>query len=74
MSDIVQIINNVGFPIASFLIAVFGIKYTYDKDREERIELEKRLETMSESILNLTKSVSEQTDILSKIVEKVSEK
>ena len=34
MSDIVSIISSVGFPIVSFLIAAYFIKYTYDKTAE----------------------------------------
>ena len=70
MVDWANIISTVGFPIASFLIAVLGIKYAFDKDREERLELEKRLEDMSKAIINLTQSVSDQTKVLTKCVEK----
>ena len=31
----VQIISTVGFPIAAFLIAAYGLKYAYDKSIEQ---------------------------------------
>ena len=34
MTELVQIISTVGFPIVSFLIAAYFIKYTYDKTTE----------------------------------------
>ena len=34
MSELAQIISTVGFPIVSFLIAAYFIKYTYDKTAE----------------------------------------
>lgn len=33
MSDVVQIISTVGFPIFSFLLCGAGLKYVYDKER-----------------------------------------
>ena len=38
MTELVQIISTVGFPIVSFLIAAYFIKYTYDKTTEANKE------------------------------------
>lgn len=43
MSDLVSAISTVGFPIVSFIIAIFACKYVYDKERASLDEAIKKL-------------------------------
>lgn len=67
MNDIVQIISTVGFPIVSFLIAAYFIKYTYDKTAEANKEA-------MEKIGNLAEAVNNNTVVLTHLVEKIENK
>lgn len=64
MNDIAQIISTVGFPIFSFLLCGYALKYVYDKERrslDEAIqklgELTMAVEHNSEAIRDLTKNL-----------------
>lgn len=48
MSEVVQIISTVGFPIFSFLLCGYALKYVYDK---ERASLDKAIEKLGELTL-----------------------
>lgn len=63
MNDLVQIISSVGFPIVSFLIAAYFIKYTYDKTAEAN-------EKAMEKIGDLAEAVNNNTVVLTNLVEK----
>lgn len=67
MNDLVQIISSVGFPIVSFLIAAYFIKYTYDKTAESN---EKAMEKIGE----LAEAVNNNTVVLTHLVEKLETK
>lgn len=60
MNDLVTIISTVGFPIFSFLLAAYFIKYTYDKSYN--------------SIIELATAVNHNTEVLTELVEEMRKK
>lgn len=64
MNDIATIISSIGFPIVSFLIAAYFIKYTYDKTAEANKDA-------MEKIGALAKAVTENTETLARLVDKL---
>ena len=50
MTELVQIISTVGFPIVSFLIAAYFIKYTYDKTTEANKEARDKIGALAEAV------------------------
>ena len=54
MNEVVQIISTVGFPIVSFLIASYFIKYTYDKTAEANKEAMNKIGALAEAVNNNT--------------------
>ena len=50
MTELVQIISTVGFPIVSFLIAAYFIKYTYDKTTEANKEAMDKIGALDEAV------------------------
>lgn len=67
MSEVVQIISTIGFPIVSFLIAAYFIKYTYDKTAEAN-------NNSMEKIGDLAEAVNNNTVVLTHLVEKIEKK
>lgn len=67
MSDLVQIISTVGFPIFSFLLAGWGLKYVYDKERKSLDETISRLD-------ELTKAVNHNSETLARLVDELNER
>lgn len=67
MNEVVQIISTVGFPIVSFLIAAYFIKYTYDKTAEANAN-------SMEKIGDLAEAVNNNTIVLTHLVEKIESK
>lgn len=63
--DIVQVISAVGFPIVSFFVAAYGLKYSFDKSNEQN---NKALDTVAE----LTEAVNHNTLVLTELVEKLN--
>lgn len=66
MTEIVQIISTVGFPIVAFLICVYGLKYAYDKSREDN---NKNMEI----ITKLADSINNNTVVLTQLVEEIND-
>ena len=66
MNDLVQIISTVGFPIVAFLICVYGLKYAYDKSREDN---NKNMEI----ITKLADSINNNTVVLTQLVEEIND-
>lgn len=64
MNEIVQAISVVGFPIVSFLIAAYFIKYTYDKTAEANANA-------MEKVSDLAEAVNNNTVVLTHLVEKI---
>lgn len=50
MTELVQIISTVGFPIVSFLIAAYFIKYTYDKTTEANKAAMDKIGALAEAV------------------------
>lgn len=62
--DWIQAISTVGFPICSFLIAAYFIKYSYDKSND--------MYTQSiDKIGKLTNAVNNNTMVLTELVKKL---
>lgn len=66
--DWTQLISTVGFPIVSALGLFLGLKYQYDKDREERIDQDKRYDAIALNITQLTEAVNNNTQALLKLI------
>ena len=65
MSELASVISTVGFPIVSFLISAYFIKYCYDKQIEKDRTADERDEKHWEAILKLTDAVNNNTTVLS---------
>ena len=64
MQDVITAISTVGFPIVSFFIAAYGLKYAYDKSLEQS---DKDMEKIS----TLTEAVNNNTIVLTQLVEEM---
>ena len=64
MTEIASIISTVGFPIASFLISAYFIKYSYDKQLEKDKQSDEREDRHWEEISKLTAAVNNNTEVL----------
>ena len=67
MNEVVQIISTVGFPIVSFLIASYFIKYTYDRTAEANKEAMNKIGALAEAVNN-------NTAVLTMLVQQFNEK
>ena len=68
MTDIASIVSMVGFPIASFLISAWFIKYSYDKQLEQNKLADEREDRHWEEISKLTTAVNNNTEVLRDLV------
>lgn len=59
MTDILTAISTVGFPIVSFLICCYGLKYSFDKSLEQNKDSLDKLEKLTEAINNNTVTLTE---------------
>ena len=64
MTDLVQIVSSVGFPIFSFLCCGYALKYVYDKER-------KSLDSTIEKIGSLTEAVNHNSETLVRLVDEI---
>lgn len=64
MSDVVQVISTIGFPIFSFLVAGLALKYVYDKER-------KSLDDTIQKLGDLTNAVNHNSEVLTRLVERI---
>lgn len=64
MPEVIAAISQVGFPIVSFLIASYFIKYSYDKSNDMYKE-------SIEKIGTLAKAVNNNTMVLTELVKKL---
>ena len=69
MQDVVNIISTIGFPIFSFLLCGYALKYVYDKERSSLDTAIDKLgaitlavEKNSESIRELTAEIRERSE------------
>ena len=67
MAELTTIISSVGFPIVSFLIAAYFIKYTYDKTTEANKDAMDKIGQLAEAVNN-------NTIVLTHLVEKLEDK
>ena len=67
MGELTTIISSVGFPIVSFLIAAYFIKYTYDKTSEANKDAMDKIGQLAEAVNN-------NTVVLTHLVEKLENK
>ena len=67
ISELTTIISSVGFPIVSFLIAAYFIKYTYDKTTEANKDAMDKIGQLAEAVNN-------NTVVLTHLVEKLENK
>ena len=67
ISELTTIISSVGFPIVSFLIAAYFIKYTYDKTTEANRDAMDKIGQLAEAVNN-------NTIVLTHLVEKLEDK
>lgn len=72
MSELTTIISTVGFPIFSFLVSAWFIKYTYDTLIAREKENDKRNENHWQQLAQLTQAVNENSQALREIVNKLS--
>lgn len=68
MNEIASIVSTVGFPIASFLISAWFIKYSYDKQLEQNKLADEREDRHWEEISKLTTAVNNNTEVLRDLV------
>lgn len=64
MNDVASIISTVGFPIVSFLISAYFIKYSYDKQLDKDKQTDEREDRHWEEISKLTAAVNNNTEVL----------
>lgn len=68
MNDLANIIATLGFPIVSFLISAYFIKYCYDKQLEKDKIADEREDKHWEEISKLTTAVNNNTEVLRDLV------
>lgn len=73
MNEIASIVSTVGFPIASFLISAYFIKYSYDKQLEKDKAVDEREDKHWEEISKLTSAVNNNTEVLRDLVKETKE-
>lgn len=66
MNDAVNIITNVGFPIFSFIVCAWFIKYSYDKSLDMYKESIDKIGTLADA-------VNHNTEVLLTLVKEVEE-
>lgn len=71
MNEIASIVSTVGFPIASFLISAYFIKYSYDKQLEKDKISDEREDKHWEEISKLTSAVNNNTEVLRALVKQM---
>lgn len=64
MTDIISAISNVGFPIVSFMVCAYFIKYTFDKSNDLYKE-------SIDKIGKLANAVNNNTLVLTQLVEEL---
>lgn len=67
MNELMTVISTVGFPIVSFLIAAYFIKYTYDKTQEANKEALNKIGALAEAVNN-------NSAVLMLLAQKINEK
>ena len=73
MADIATIVSTVGFPIASFLLSAWFIKYSYDRQIEQGKISDEREDRHWEEISKLTTAVNNNTEVLRDLTKQMME-
>lgn len=68
MTEIVSIISTVGFPIVSFLISSYFIKYTYDMQLQRDKENDKRNNENWKQLSELTIAVNYNSQSIQELI------
>lgn len=68
MEDIASIVSTVGFPIVSFLISAYFIKYTYDKQIEREKQQDEKEEKHWQELSKLTEAVNENSSAIRELI------
>ena len=68
MNELANIIATIGFPIVSFLISAYFIKYCYDKQLDKDKVADEREDKHWEEISKLTNAVNNNTEVLRDLV------
>lgn len=63
MTEFTQIISTVGFPIFSFLLCGYALKYVYDKERNS-------LDNTIEKLRDLTSAVNHNSETIQRLIDK----
>ena len=63
MTEFTQIISTVGFPIFSFLLCGYALKYVYDKERNS-------LDSTIEKLTDLTSAVNHNSETIQRLIDK----
>lgn len=63
MTEFTQIISTVGFPIFSFLLCGYALKYVYDKERNS-------LDNTVEKLTDLTSAVNHNSETIQRLIDK----
>lgn len=71
MEEIMSGIGTVGFPIVSFLISAWFIKYSYDKQLERDKINDDREDKHWEELSSLAAAINENSQALNKLVEEL---
>ena len=68
VSDVISAISTVGFPIVSFLISSWFVKYTYDRQMQRDEEHDKQDAEHWSQLAALTQAVNENSKALRELV------
>lgn len=63
MTEFTQIISTVGFPIFSFLLCGYALKYVYDKERNS-------LDNTIGKLTDLTSAVNHNSETIQRLIDK----
>ena len=63
MTEFTQIISTVGFPIFSFLLCGYALKYVYDKERNS-------LDNTIDKLTDLTSAVNHNSETIQRLIDK----
>lgn len=72
MADIATIVSTVGFPICSFLMSAYFIKYCYDKQLEQDEKHDAQQEKHWEEISKLTEAVNANSIAIKELVQQLN--
>lgn len=71
-SVIIQAIGSIGFPIVSFFVAVYALKYSYDKSLESNNKFLEQLADITKAQYEVAEAVNHNTEVLMNLVTKVN--